>query len=328
VSADDVVALPPAFGGQRLDWRDLPGAVRRRISALAGAQVTAEITATEGFSPGFVAVLELADGQAIFVKAVSGEISPPAVAQARREIVVAAALPAQVPAPRLLWSDDDGEWVLLGFEPVQGRSPQMPWDPDDLDRVLAALAGLAEAEPLAGHALPRTDDLLAEEFTGWRHVLRTPAAREALAAGAGPTVAWALEDLDRIVTWEQDALDVCAGDGLVHGDLRADNVLLDDEGERVWLIDWPNASVGAPWLDLAFMLPSVALQGGGDPAALFAAQPVSDGVTDDDLRAVLAGLSGRLLAGSLLPAPRGVPNLRPFQAAQGEAALRWLHTLA
>ncbi|HEY0117856.1 MAG TPA: aminoglycoside phosphotransferase family protein, partial [Cellulomonas sp.] len=118
MSADDAVTLPHAFSGQRLDWRDLPRHVRRRIDELAGAQVSAEITATEGFSPGFVAVLELADGRDVFVKAISYEISPVAVGQARQEVAAAAALPDEVPAPRLLWSHDDGEWVLLGFDAV------------------------------------------------------------------------------------------------------------------------------------------------------------------------------------------------------------------
>ena len=137
MSADDAVTLPHAFSGQRLDWRDLPRHVRRRIDELAGAQVSVEITATEGFPPGFVAVLELADGRDVFVKAISREISPIAVGQARQEIVAAAALPDEVPAPRLQWSDDDGEWVLLGFDAVHGRSPELPWKRSDLELVLA-----------------------------------------------------------------------------------------------------------------------------------------------------------------------------------------------
>ena len=77
MSADDVIALPLAFSGQRLDWRDLPRHVRARIAELAGAQVTAEISATSGFSPGFAAVLELADGRGVFVKAVSSASRTP-----------------------------------------------------------------------------------------------------------------------------------------------------------------------------------------------------------------------------------------------------------
>ena len=130
--------------------------------------MTAEISATSGFSPGFAAVLELADGRGVFVKAVSGEQNPVSPDLARAEIRVARALPPQVPAPKLLWSSDDGDWVILGFEVVHGRSPELPWRAEDLRAVADAVGALADAEPLPGHTLPRTDDQLAEDFTGWR----------------------------------------------------------------------------------------------------------------------------------------------------------------
>src|SRR5690625_2761266 len=132
----EIGAAPPAFSGTRLGWRDLPHTVRAEISRLAGAQVVAEVMATSGFTPGFAGVLELVDGQQVFVKAVSPAQNPGSPELARREIVAAAALPPSVPAPRLLWSHDDGDWVLLGFEAVTGRSPELPWRPADLERVL------------------------------------------------------------------------------------------------------------------------------------------------------------------------------------------------
>jgi aminoglycoside phosphotransferase (APT) family kinase protein len=304
--------------------------VRARITELAGAQVTAEISATSGFSPGFAAVLELADGRGVFVKAVSGEQNPVSPDLARAEMRVSRALPPQVPAPRLLWFSDDGDWVILGFEVVHGRSPELPWRPEDLRAVADAVGALADAEPLHGHTLPRKDDQLAEDFTGWRrlHALDRETQRQ-YADLAGDIGRWALDNVEQLVRWEQESLRVCAGDSLVHGDLRADNVMIDpDHQHRVWIIDWPHASVGAPWLDLAFMLPSVALQGGGDPATNFRTHAVSDGVHDDDLRAGLAGLSGYFAWSSRQPAPLGIPNLRRFQAAQGVATVRWLRDLS
>ncbi len=326
MDADDAVTLPHAFSGQRLDWRDLPRHIRHRIGELAGAQVSAEITATEGFSPGFVATLELADGRDVFVKAISREISPVAVEQARQEIVAVSALPPEVPTPRLLWSQDDGEWVLAGFQAVHGRSPELPWKRSDLDLVLEVVDVLANARPRAGCPLPRTADLVADEFTGWQRLRQAPAGvRSDLAATGGALADWALSHLDSLVAWEQGAVAVCAGEGIVHGDLRADNVMIDADG-RVWLIDWLHASVGAGWLDLAFLLPAVAAQGGGDPAEIFAEHAPK--VSPDELRAGLAGLTGSLVWGSLQPAPPGVPNLRPFQSAHGDAALRWLRDLS
>ncbi|WP_028048842.1 phosphotransferase family protein [Cellulomonas sp. URHD0024] len=330
MSADDVIALPLAFSGQRLDWRDLPRHVRARIAELAGSQVTAEISANSGFSPGFAAVLELADGRGVFVKAVSGEQNPSSPDLARAEIRVARALPPQVPAPALLWSSDDDDWVILGFEVIHGRSPELPWKAADLEAVAEALGALGKAEPLPGHQLPRTDDLLADDFTGWRKLTALDdEVQERYAEVGGDLGRWAFENRGQLVRWEDAALRVCAGDSLVHGDLRADNVIIDpDRAHRVWLIDWPHASIGAPWLDLAFMLPSVALQGGGDAATNFRSKSLSEGVHDDDLRAGLAGLAGYLAWSSRLPPPLGIPNLRRFQAAQAMAVLRWLRDLS
>lgn len=328
MSAHDATTPPLAFSGQRLDWRDLPRSVRTRITELAGAQVTAETSATTGFSPGFAAVLELADGRGVFVKAVSPEQNPESPDLARREIRAAAALPAGVPAPALLWSDDDGDWVLLGFEVAAGRPPLLPWEPTELRQVLDALQALAAAEPVPGHGLPQTADLLAADFQGWRTLAAGPA--EALAPlddWADGTGTWAREHLDLLVTWEAESLRACAGSALVHGDLRADNVLIDHDHGRVALIDWPHVSVGAPWLDLAFMLPSVAMQGGGRPQDLFWSEPVAAGVDPQRLRAALTGLAGYFVRSALLPSPVGIPNLRAFQRAQAEQAVAWLRDL-
>ena len=326
MSALDPAAVPVAFSGSRLGWQDLPRPVRARIAEAAGAEVIAETGATSGFSPGFASVLELGDGREVFVKAVSPEQNPTSPDLARREVVAAAALPDDVPAPRLLWSHDDGTWVLLGFEAVHGRSPVLPWRPDDLVRVLAALDGLASTRPREPHGLRPVTETLADAMTGWRTLADAPPEYLQGAADAGGELgAWALDHLDDLVAAESRWSDAAVGDALVHGDLRADNVILD--ATRCWLVDWPHAALGAPWLDLALMLPSVAMQGGGDPGSIFRTQPVSAGVDDDDLRAVLAALAGYFAHGSLQPAPLGIPNLRRFQGAQALRTLDWLRSL-
>jgi aminoglycoside phosphotransferase (APT) family kinase protein len=323
----NAVRLPPlAFSGSRLTWRDLPRAVRSRIAQLAGADVNSETSATSGFTPGFAAVLELADGHEVFVKAVSAEQNPQSPDLARREIVVAAALPPEVPAPRLLWSHDDGTWVILGFEAVRGQSPEQPWRADDLARVLATLDALAAARPLVPNGLAPITSTMEHEFRGWRTIAAMGAReREPDLARLGERGAWIAAHLADLATWESGWQDAAAGTALVHGDLRADNVLL--EPDHIWLVDWPHAALGAPWLDLAFMLPSIEMQGGGRADELFWGQRVSSGVAPGALRSVLAALAGYFARESALPAPVGIPNLRRFQRAQAAVTLDWLHRL-
>jgi len=317
---------PVAFSGSRLTWRDLPRSVRARIAQLAGAAVSSETSATSGFSPGFAAVLELGDGSEVFVKAVSAEQNPQSPELARREIVVAAALPPEVNATRLLWSDDDGTWVILCFEAVHGRSPEQPWRNDELDRVLAAVTDLATVRPLEPNSLRSIASTLADDFHGWRTIAAAPSTGRAQGAAVfGPRGAWVLAHLDELAEWERGWVDAAAGTGLVHGDLRADNVLLDND--RTWLVDWPHAAIGAPWLDLAFMLPSVEMQGGGLADDLFWSHPVAAGVAPHALRSVLAALAGYFTLSSHQAPPIGVPNLRRFQHAQAAVALDWLRRL-
>lgn len=313
---------PIAFGGSRLGWRDLPREIRSAIQARLGAEVISETSATSGFSPGFVGILELATGTEVFVKAVSPEQNEDAPRQARREATVVALLPPEVPAPRLLWSDVTGDWVLLAYQAIQGAPPQMPWRPDELRRVLDAVAQLAVAGTPAPEGIDPIEDRLGDRFRGWQRLVEGPPDERAAVADAYP---WAARHLDRLVDLERHSRAAMAGNSLVHGDLRADNVLFDER--RTWLIDWAHAGVGAVWLDLLLMLPSVVMQGGSAAEEIFGAHPTTRDADPDAVRAVLAGLAGCLVYESLQPAPTGLPNLRAFQAGQAGPALDWLRRL-
>ena len=118
------------------------------------------------------------------------------------------------------------------------------------------------------------------------------------------------------------AAEVVDGDTLHHFDIRADNILLSPE--RVWFVDWPGACVGAPWVDVVFFVPSVAMQGGPPPEDVIARHPACQAANPDAMTAVIAALAGFFTYGSLQPAPPGLPTLRAFQAAQGREAREWL----
>ena len=317
---------PRAFSGSRLGWADLPRDVRRRIAELAGAEVISETSATSGFSPGFAGVLELGDGTEIFLKAVSAEQNPESPELARAEIEVARRLPPGVRAPRLLWSDDDGSWVILAFVAVPGRSPELPWRQEELARVLDALTELAEAGQGAAPDLRPLSADMALLAQGWDLLADDPQALARAERTSAPHGRWMVENLDRLRLWAAEAAEACQGDHLVHGDLRADNVMVSPE--TVWLIDWPHATGGGVrWFDLLGMLPSVAMQGGGDPAEIFWSQPNAAGADRHAVRAVLAALTGYFIHGGVQPAPPGITNLRPFQVAQGIEALDWLRRI-
>ncbi|MGH3759195.1 phosphotransferase family protein [Actinophytocola sp.] len=302
-------------GGNRVRWAELPDMVRKSIEVAVGSTVVDAVSQPGGFSPGLAARLRLADGRRVFAKAVSGTRLAEAVAFHRREAGVAGRLPAGVTAPRLLWSGGGDDWAALVFEDVAGHTPALPWRPADWRRVHDALVTLAaDLTPSPVDLPPIGHD--PGLFSGWRSL----AAEPALAAVLEP---WA-RDVDRLAELEAGWPEAAAGDTLVHFDLRADNILL--AGERVLFVDWPHAAVGAPWVDLLCMLPSVAMQGGPAPADVWRASPLTVRADPAAVDRVLAALTGFFVHSSLLPAPPGLVTLRRFQRLQGEQALAWLRS--
>lgn len=123
-------------------WAELPADVCRGIERIAGARVVADRSQSGGFSPGLAARLGLADGRRVFAKAIGAEwpIERPFH---RREARIAAALPAGVPAPALLGTLDNGDWIALVFADIDGHEPAQPWRAAELERVVAAVSRLS-----------------------------------------------------------------------------------------------------------------------------------------------------------------------------------------
>jgi aminoglycoside phosphotransferase (APT) family kinase protein len=309
--------VPPATG-ERLAWGDAPAWLREEVEARLGGRVVRAATQPSGFSPGLAARLRLADGRRAFVKAVGPEPNPDSPAIHRDEAHAMALLPRAAPAPRLLWSLDRDGWVALAFEDVDGTHPALPWRQDELRRVLGMVAGLAALAP-APPGLPTIAERLADSFAGWRRLAAAHAAGADDLAGLDP---WAARHLHRLADLEAGWPAATEGRTLVHGDLRADNLLLTPT--RVVAVDWPYACAGAAWADLLLLLPSVTMQGGPDPEPTFAAHPVAAGADPRAVTTALAAWAGFLVAGSRLPPPPGLPTLRAFQLGQGRVALGWL----
>jgi aminoglycoside phosphotransferase (APT) family kinase protein len=316
---DAGVEAPPPAVGVRLTWSLAPTWLRDAVEDRLGARVVEAVTQPGGFSPGVAARLKTATGGRAFVKAVGPEPNPESAAIYRAEARIAAALPAGVPAPRLLGSFDEAGWVALLFEDIEGRPPAQPWVAAELALVLDALARLAEVLTPSPIDVPAAADRFGEDFQGWHRLAKGGRRAEESLTGLAP---WARRHLADLAALEAGWGAAAAGASLVHADLRADNLLLADD--RVVVVDWPWACLAAPWFDLVAMLPSVRMQGGPPPEALFSDHPVARTADPQAVTAVLAAITGFFVQQSRQPPPPGLPTLRDFQAAQGRAALAWL----
>ena len=294
--------------GVRIGWRDLPRGVRDRVEDLLGDRVVTAASQQGGFSPGTADRVLTAGGRRAFVKAVGTALNTTSVEMARREAHVTRQMPAAAPVPRLLGDFDDGEWVVLVLEDVDGRHPRTPWVEDELDAAVRALHDLAQAltpSPISG--VPKAADMLAEYFAGWAALAADPLP------DLDPWAAARLGDLDAAAMRGLDVLRT--GETVAHGDIRADNLLVRPDS-AITVVDWPWACVAPWWLDTLLLAMNVTVYGGRGDRLLTGVDPAQ--VTD-----VLAGFTGYLMHRSRLPSP-GIPHVRAFQRVQADALLPWL----
>jgi aminoglycoside phosphotransferase (APT) family kinase protein len=315
------VSAPPAEGA-RVAWQDVPPPVRGAIERVCGAPVIEARTQPGGFSPGVAARVRCADGTRCFVKAASAELNPHAPRLHRQEARVLADLDSLIasgclPVPRLWGTAELGPWFAFVVDDVAGHQPALPWRDGELDLVLAVLDRLAEALTPAPAGVPAIAAYLGTDFSGWRTLSGTP--------GDSRIDPWSRARLTELAALEATWTAHAAGGTLLHADIRADNLLL--TGDGVMVVDWPHACRGAAFVDLVFFAPSVAMQGGPEPAALLARSRAGRDVSREALTAVVCALAGYFTERSLQPPPPGLPTVRRFQAAQAEVTRRWLATL-
>lgn len=306
-----------AEGGSRIEYDEIPAHVRDAVEAKMGSAVVSAMNQPGGFSPGLAARCRLADGRRVFIKAVSPAQNEQACRIHRREIEVASALPSHVNAPTLLHTLDDGEWVVLVFEEIDGLQPGEPWSLAELDLVMAAIRHFHEQVTPS----PVPDSQTVESrydfvFHGWRRIAGGDGSADALPP-------WCRTSIERLAQLEAGWTDAAAGDTLLHTDLRADNILIGKDG-TVTFVDWPWACVGASFVDALLMVPSIGLGGGPDPATVIDRYDLVGGVDPDAFLSLFVAVAGFFARAMQDPPPPGLPALRAFQKAQGEVALGWL----
>lgn len=299
----------------RPDYTDLPEHVRARIEHhLGGTPAKAEV-AGGGFTSGFAARITAVTGTAAFVKA-AGPDTPVYLDHYGAEAAILAALPADIPAPRLQFVDHDTDWVILGIEAVPARPVTVPLAPDDLGRMLdawATAAALLDPAPTALTALGITasDSTFFQRWTAVAEGTAFPFPAPSRLAGR----------IDALAALETDLAVAVDSSAVTHNDLRPDNFVIGPD--QAWLCDWNHATLRAPWFDTVAFLTSIG--SGHDLNALFRAHPTAAHVADEELDAVLAALAGFFAAESTRPAPTGAsPYIRAYQVACAIAAGEWL----
>ncbi|MEV0274563.1 phosphotransferase [Hamadaea sp. NPDC050747] len=309
--------IPYTETAQRPDWEQLPETLRIAIADRLGGEVASARVARSGFTQGFAAVLTTVAGIRAFVKAAPLDLAP--AEWYAKEARITEALPVGVPAPRVRWTAEPAGYFVICLDAVDGaRMPALPWRPAELTAALTAYAQAAVSlSPMPASLAEFAPESFSAVMDGtlgrWAAVLS--GTEQLPDPGMEPHLA-ELARLERRLLDYGDAMP-----GVMHCDLRADNVILDTAG-AAWICDWNHLCRGPAWLDLVSLLISAVPD--HDVDTLFATHPAAADAPADALDATLAGLAGYYLTQGLRPEIPTSPYVRTHQRHCGRLAIDWL----
>lgn len=254
---------------------------------------------TGGYSTALRLIVTCADGTSVFVK---GATDTRTAAWLRTEYGLYSQVQAHFLPTMRAWADD-GSSPFLVLEDLSEAAWQAPWTMARITQVLNTLRQVAATPPPT--CLPSLDERRSS-LSGWAQVEREP--KPFLRVGLC-SAAWLGHSIKALVAAEARAQ--LAGDDLVHGDVRSDNLCFVD-GDRVVLVDWNWACRGNGVIDIAGWLPSLHLEGGPLPETILPDQP--------HLAAVI---SGYFAARAGLPVEQASTQIRAIQRSQLQIALAW-----
>lgn len=232
----------------RLTWADFPPSLRSRLCAVLGEPVGSISSCVGGFSRSSAEVLHRSDGSGLFVKAVRETDNAGSMRLNRSEAAVLAGMPRAAPVPALVEAFAVDDWFVLVTEAAPGKNPVEPWDGRTLDHVLSTLDALQRATtPCPLSELPTLEESLGHDLLGFDRVA---------ADQPRDLDPWVARRVPALQCAARRGIVALAGETLCHSDLRADNILVTDEG-RTSVVDWAWASRGSRVADALQLLSSV-----------------------------------------------------------------------
>jgi thiamine kinase-like enzyme len=268
-----------------------------RIERLVGSKVRSYQTVEGGYTPA-TRLLCNTDTTRFFAKAGATPLTSEFL---RREICAYQRISGPFMPTLIAWEEHESEPILL-IEDLSNHHWPPPWDDRRVELVLSQIATMHSTKiPLEPYVQVR-----GKRGSSWQKVAEDP--RPFLSIGIADEP-WLQRALPILISNEAQCQ--TEGDSLTHWDLRSDNMCLTNE--KAIFIDWNNACLSNPKLDLGFWLPSLAYEGGPLPERIM-----------PDAPEIAAWVSGFFAARAGLPGVVGAPRVRLVQRQQLETALPWV----
>lgn len=314
-------------------WRQVPQFLQDQVGALVGSPVKRAVRVFGGYGPSATFRATLADGRRVFIKGAGIGATEHHWTVLPREQRHYETLPAlHRIGPRYWGAVTAPGWHLLVLEDLTGTTIVPPWTRTLAQSAMENVAhfhldGLRESVPVrpfptegftSNWARLAADATLASNFLS---LFRSHQRQ---------TAAWLHRALPRLVAAEQYLVRQDQPWGLIHMDLRSDNLRF-RQGTLV-LFDWADACYGPLLFDVAGFLPSIEAEGGPrapELASVYLNTMRKGGIVFPDygLGAAATGVAGYFATRAGEPPIPALPRLRAVQRAQLSRALPWASTL-
>lgn len=312
------------------DWSAIPRSLQLELGEVVGSMPISGEVIWGSYSPSVSLRVKLADGRQVFVKGSYPGQEEFGHRANRREVEVLESLPllARV-APHFLGSVEREGWFLAVFECLQPVEPTLPWTREKVAAVLERVGQVQHLYPVRTKVPALIHDTLADPFCGT--ILRGEEGWGSLNAESWPQVmallppddaAWLEQQRERLRDDELKLQHLPDRLGLLHMDLRSDNILFDRERGCV-LLDWPFASWGPLTFDLIAFLITVEAEGGEaiESQLPMVKEIIGYELATENLRCALANLTGFFASHCIRPEIPALPRLRHIQRLCFRAAL-------
>ncbi|MEV6414260.1 phosphotransferase [Kribbella sp. NPDC051718] len=345
-------------------WSALPPSLRSALEVALGTKVlTAAPSVGSGFTGGFAAPVQLADGRQIFVKAADDSQHPYKAYQ--REANLVPRLPSSIRVPRILATAHAtaprttggtagataGGTSAVATGPADASTKgatassstpategEARWFAVASERIEARMPGMpwtpedfatvtATLEQMAVVLTPSPFDGL-EPFSATIEGSGFPRYRPAeILAGKEPMPEgfqpWLPDRLQELQELVELYPTALAPTSAIHTDIRPDNLLI-DAGNTCWTVDWNWLSLGPAWFDWVGLLP-LAHRHGIDTLAAVKASPLTADVPPEHLDCFAAVLAVYFINRLDAPPPPGcTPEIRRHQRLYAWAYFDWL----
>jgi aminoglycoside phosphotransferase (APT) family kinase protein len=262
-----------------------------------------------GMSPGCAASVMTASGRELFVKAVDADPDDVTADLFRHEIHVLEKLPQSKHRPRILESYDDGKWVALVLEHINGHYPDFSLH-NEFEAVAEVIISQCHelAPPPDGLQVPSLQESVNWWINRWEQISIHPDMF--LPDWAECFAPVGLEASKRIA-------EALPNETLCHFDVRNDNLLM-TEDETIVVFDWGIAMTGPTWADKVMLALQIDdLEKANDYLKKW--------LTKDELEVVdyfLIAFGGSQAWDSKQPVQKRLPNLRSYLKDDAERLLR------